>query len=119
MTTSTIFAIILAILLGMAIVVALFYCKRADNLLRTNRSQLIQISAYRDANRDPNKASYHTQRVDTDLPEFRHYNGCWGVCRRITNRGFMITTTIKVFTDYDDDFNRREAEELCDMLNSK
>lgn len=118
MTTSTIFAIILAILLGMAIVVALFYYKRADNLLRTNRSQHIQISAYRDANRDPN-AYYHVQRVETDLPEFRQYNGCWGICRRITNRGFMFTTTIKVFTDDDDDFNRREAEELCDMLNSK
>lgn len=68
--------------------------------------------------RDPN-AIYCVQRVETDLPEYRQYNNCWGVCRHTTNRGFMFCTTIKVFTDEDDDFNLREAEELCEMLNSK
>lgn len=110
--------IILAVLLLMAICVALFYRSRADIILRTSRSQQIQINAYRDANRDPN-AIYCVQRVETDLHEYRQYNGCWGVCRRTTNRGFMFCTTIKVFTDENDDFNLREAEELCEMLNSK
>lgn len=118
MTNSTITAIVLAFFLGLALVVALYQYKKADNLLRTNRSQHIKICAYRDANRDPN-ATYHVQRVQTDLPEFRQYNGCWGVCRRIANRGYMFATTIKVFTDEDDDFNHREAEELCDKLNEK
>ncbi len=74
----------LALFLGAAIMVAMYYRYRADNILRTSRSQQIQINAYRDANRD-----------------------------------FMFCTTIKVFTDEDDDFNLREAEELCEMLNSK
>lgn len=110
--------IILAVLLLVAISVALFYRSRADIILRKSYSQQIQINAYRDANHDPN-AIYCVQRVETDLPEYRQYNNCWGVCRRTTNRGFMFCTTIKVFTDEDDDFNLREAEELCEMLNSK
>lgn len=118
MTTATFFAIMLALFLGAAIMVAMYYRYRADNILRTSRSQQIQINAYRDANRDPN-AIYCVQRVETDLHEYRQYNGCWGVCRRTTNRGFMFCTTIKVFTYEDDDFNLREAEELCEMLNSK
>lgn len=119
MTTTAI--IILSVLLLVAICVALFYRSRADIILRTaahSRSQQIENYAYRDANRDPN-AIYCVQRVETDLPEYRQYNNCWGVCRRTTNRGFMFCTTIKVFTDEDDDFNLREAEELCEMLNSK
>ncbi len=115
----TTFAIItLVILLLVAINVALFYHKRADIILRKSRSQQMENYAYRDANRDPN-AIYCVQRVETDLPEYRQYNNCWGVCRRTTNRGFMFCTTIKVFTDEDDDFNLREAEELCEVLNSK
>ena len=114
----TTLVIILAILLLVVVNVALFYRSRADIILRKSRSQQIQNYAYRDANRDPN-ASYHVQRVETDLPEYRQYNGHWGVCRRTANRGFMFCTTIKVFTDEDDEFNRREAEELCEMLNAK
>lgn len=118
MTTATFFAIMLALFLGAAIMVAMYYHYRADIILRKSRSQQIENYAYRDANRDPN-AIYFVQRVETDLPEHRQYNNCWGVCRRTTNRGFMFCTTIKVFTDEDDDFNLREAEELCEMLNSK
>lgn len=110
--------IILAVLLLMAICVALFYRSRAVIILRKSRSQQIENYACRDANRDPN-AIYCVQRVETDLPEYRQYNNCWGVCRRTINRGFMFCTTIKVFTDEDDDFNLREAEELCEILNSK
>lgn len=108
----------LALFLGAAIMVAMHFRNRAEIMQRNNLSQQVQINAYRDANRDP-KAFYCVQRVETDLPEFRQYNGRWGVCRRIVKRGFMICTTIKVFTDEDDDFNLREAEELCEMLNSK
>lgn len=116
--TLTIIAIILALFLGSAIMVAIRHYYRSDSLLRKNKAQQIQINAYRDANIDP-KASYSVQRVETDNREYREYNGCWGVCRRIAKRGYLITTTIKVFTDEDDEFNLREAEELCDMLNSK
>ena len=116
--TLTIISIILALFLGVAIMVAVRHYYRSDSQLRKNRAQQIQINAYRDANIDPN-AFYTVQRVKTDNPEFREYNGCWGVCRRIAKRGYFITTTIKVFTDEDDAFNLREAEELCEMLKSK
>lgn len=115
MTTSF---IILSLLLVVAILAAWFYRSRADIILRESRSQQIENYAYRDANLDPN-AFYNVQRVETDRPEYRQYNGCWGVCRRTTNRGFMFCATIKVFTDEDDDFNRREAEELCEKLNAR
>lgn len=118
MTAITTIAIVLALFLGVAIVIAMRSYYRVDNLLRAIKSQQIQINAYRDMNMSPS-ATYHVQRVETDHPEFRHYNGRWGVCRRETNRGFIFCTTIKVFTDDDDDFNKREAEELCEMLNSK
>lgn len=117
MTALTIIAIILALFLGMAIVVAVRNYYRADSLLRKNKAQQIEINGYREANIDPN-STYHVMRVNTDSPEFDNYNGCWGVCRYNTKRGRIIATTIKVFTDEDNDFNQREAEELCEMLNS-
>lgn len=118
MTTSTIFAIILALFLGMAIMLAVRLYYRSDNILRKNQALNIRLNANRDANIDPD-AVYMVQRVVTDRREYMHINGCWGVCRRTTNRGYMFATTIKVFTDEDDDFNKREAEELCEILNSK
>ncbi len=118
MTAITTIAIVLALFLGSAIVIALRKHYAADNLRKKNESLKIKIYGYRDANMDP-AAFYQVQRVATDNPEFRKYNGCWGVCRRISKRGYMYATTIKVFTDEDDDFNRREAEELCEILNAK
>lgn len=118
MTALTIIAIILALFLGMAIMVALRHYYRANSLLKKNKDLDSLIYTYRDANADPN-GFYSVQRVETDRPEFRQYNGCWGVCRRIAKRGYLTTTTIKVFTDEDDEFNLREAEELRDILNSK
>lgn len=118
MTTSTIIAIALAFSLGIAIMAAARHYRRADSLRRTNNAQRIRLNALRDANIDP-EAFYSVQQVATDIPEFRKYNGCWGVCRRISKRGYLITTTIKVFTSDDDSFNLREAEDLCDKLNEK
>ncbi|WP_301345929.1 MULTISPECIES: hypothetical protein [Muribaculaceae] len=116
--TLTIIAIILALFLGSAIMVAVRHYYRSDSLLRKNNAQQIQIDAYQDANNDP-KAFYSVQRVETDNPEYREYNGHWAICRRIAKRGYLITTTIKVFTDDDDDFNFREASDLLDKLKEK
>ena len=41
------------------------------------------------------------------------------VVRRVKIDGYEHTTIIKVFSDDDPDFNRREAEELVDKLNEK
>lgn len=39
---------------------------------------------------------------------------------RLSNiEGHLYTTLIKSFTDDDNDYNHREAEELCDKLNEK
>lgn len=46
-------------------------------------------------------------------------DGRFGVCRNSTIDGFLHITVIKIFTDPDQDFNRREAEELVEILNSK
>lgn len=116
--TTTIIAIAMALFLGAAIMVALYHCHRADNLQETNMSLQIKVNGYKDANMDPN-AFYQVQRVCTDHPEFDKYNDCWGVCRRISKRGYIFCTTIKVFTDEDDEFNYREAVELCEILNAK
>lgn len=62
MTTSTFFAIMLALFLGAVIMVAMYYRYRADNILRTSRSQQIQINAYRDANRDPTSLPRSSKR---------------------------------------------------------
>lgn len=118
MTALTTIAITLALFLGISIMIAVRHYYRADNMLRKNKAQHIQICAYRDANTDPN-AFYCVKKIETDNPEFRQYNGLWGVCRMTCKRGYTFQTTIKVFTDEDNDFNLREAEELCEMLNSK
>lgn len=41
------------------------------------------------------------------------------VTREVTIDGHNFTTLIKVFTDEDPDFNRREAEDLAKHLNEK
>lgn len=118
MTAITTIAIVLALFLGSAIAIAVRKHYEADNLRKKVESLQVKINDYRDASIEP-VAFYLVQRVVTDNPEFRKYNGCWGVCRQIYKRGYIFTTTIKVFTDDDDDFNLREAEELCEILNAK
>ncbi len=61
-------------------------------------------------------ALYSVKRIDN--VECR-YHGYWAVCRSSICEGGLYQTCIKVFTDEDDDFNKREAEELSEMLNSK
>lgn len=65
------------------------------------------------------EAVYHVVRMDNEHPEFKEYNNCWGVYRSAKVNGRNYHTTIKIFTDRDADFNQREAEDLCETLNSK
>lgn len=62
-------------------------------------------------------AYYFVRRIQS-VEEHEH-NGRWAVCRTSTIRNCIYNTCIKVFTDEDDDFNKLEAEELCEILNSK
>ena len=43
-------------------------------------------------------------------------DGHIGVCRNSTIDGFLHRTVIKIFTDPDQEFNQREAEELVEKL---
>ena len=46
-------------------------------------------------------------------------DGCIGVERSCLIDGYIHSTVIKLFTDSDQDFNQRCAEELLEILNSK
>ena len=118
MTALTSIAITLALFLGAAIVIAMRHYYHNRDLLRKNQKLHIQLNAYRDAGIDP-AAVYLLRKVATENPEYSRYNGCWSVCRMISKRGYRIETTIKVFTDDDNDFNLREAQEMCDTLIAK
>ena len=46
-------------------------------------------------------------------------DGCIGVERGCLIDGYIHSTVIKLFSDPDQDYNRRCAEELLDMLNAR
>lgn len=118
MTTLTIIAIMLAFLLGSAIGIAMRQHNIAKGLRIRSKIQKERIKAYQDANCKPN-AFYSVKRVCTTNPEYEKYNGCWAVCRMVSTNSLIIMTTIKVFTDEDDEFNHNEALELCEKLCEK
>ena len=106
MTAITTIAIILALFLGAAIVIAMRKHYAAERCLKV-KSLNAKIQGY---------PLYSVKRIDNVECK---YHGYWAVCRSSICEGGLYQTCIKVFTDEDDDFNKREAEELCEMLNSK
>lgn len=115
--TTTITIIVLSALL----LVAVFLLGRVA-YISGRRSATIsnlksKIKRYRMA-ADDLRPIYTVRRIDAE-DNAHEYNGVWAVCRTSCQDGFLHNSCIKIFTDDDDDFNRREAEELCDMLNSK
>lgn len=74
--------IILAVLLLMAICVALFYRSRADIILRTSRSQQIQINAYRDA--DSRTLAEHLFRyIEAITPDYIQIENVEELCHGV------------------------------------
>lgn len=63
-------------------------------------------------------AIYSVRRINAE-DDAHEYNGTWAVCRTSCVDGVMYHSCVKIFTDEDDEFNLREAEELCDKLNEK
>ena len=118
MTALTTIAITLALFLGASIMIALRHYYRSSKLLTKNKALQARIDAYCNSNCDPT-GTYHVRKVATKNPEYEQYNGMWGVCRMTSQRGHIFLTTIKVFTDDDNEFNHREAVELCELLNEK
>ena len=76
-----------------------------------------KIKRYRMA-ADDFQPIYTVRRIDAEDAE-HEYNGVWAVCRISCQDGFIHNSCIKIFTDEDDEFNKNEADELCEMLNSK
>lgn len=114
-TIVTILAIALALFLIATTVIAMRYYCMAETLRQKNKRLIERIDGFIDAEDDCN-AFYVVRRI-TDLES--EYYWLWAVCRTCFVNGTIHNTCIKVFFDNDDDFNKREAEELCEMLNSK
>ncbi len=115
MTTTTITFIVLSALLLVAVFflgrVAYISGRRAKHINRLKA----QIKYYRMAADDEHPA-YMVKWLDLS-DEVRIF-GQWAVVRRAKVNGYIYETLIKVFTDEDDEFNKNEAEELCEILNS-
>lgn len=75
-----------------------------------------KIKRYHTAAKD-NKPYYTIRKITPEESE-NEGNKVWAVCRVSFKDGYYHTSCIKIFTDNDDEFNRTEAEELCEKLNS-
>lgn len=115
--TTTITIIVLSALLLVAAFflgrVAYISGHRATTICNLNS----KIKRYRMA-ADDLQPIYTVRRIDAE-DEAHEYNGVWAVCRTSCQDGFLHNSCIKIFTDEDDEFNKNEAEELCDKLNEK
>lgn len=114
MTQSTILAIILALLLICAIVIAIRN-QRITNKLQQRVVELNSEILRRKCAANDCASSYSFDKLF-------HWEedtlGCyWTVYRAKDIDGNKYITYIKIFTDEDDEFNQREAHELCDKLN--
>lgn len=115
--TTTITIIILAALL----LVAAFILGRVVYISgirsATISSLKSKINRYQSAADDP-RPVYTVRRLYA-ADNAHEYNGVWAVCRTSFQDGFIHDSCIKIFTDDDDKFNLKEAQELCEKLNEK
>lgn len=115
MTTATTLAI-LAFCLGAVVIVVAMMRQYYDawHIQKKYNAVCTKLKRYKAANRDCN-AYYSVRRIE--CLEGHEHNGRWAVCRTSIQDGYMYHTCIKVFTDEDDEFNHREAQELVDKIN--
>lgn len=111
----------LAVALGAALVYQARY-KKAINIAEEfdDMNQLLrnELRQHDEGNVSPH-AMYKVERIDATGTVYEGYNGFWAVYRVVFNGPKPYKTLIKPFMDEDDDFNKREAEELCDILNDE
>lgn len=114
-TTITIIA------LSAILLVSVFFLGRVAYIsgrrLNTIANLKAKINRYRLASDDVHPL-YTVRRIDANDPA-HEYNGVWAVCRTSLQNGYIHNTCIKIFTDEDDEFNKNEAEELCEKLNER
>lgn len=115
MTTATTLAILAFCLGAVVIVVAMIrHYYDAWHIQKKYNAVCAKLKRYKAANRDCN-ADYSVRRIE--CLEGHEHNERWAVCRTSIQDGYMYHTCIKVFTDEDDEFNHREAQELVDKIN--
>lgn len=88
--------------------------KELTNRLRVLEANQQEAQAAAHSSRATYKTLFHVQ--DSGGYEI---SSEWLVVREVCLYGRTYNTLIKAFTDEDDDFNRREAEELAEKLNEK
>lgn len=117
----TITSVVVAALFGMAAIIALRFSVVNDSL----RCKIKRMSDEAEKHRQQVKLlkADNLRLCDTHQSENVTYfavakEGKAAVFRRCFVNGYEYHTFIKEFTDEDAGFNLREAEELCDELNS-
>jgi hypothetical protein len=101
------------------LIVAAFFIGRANKtnfcLYIENKMIKHRLMCYRESNKDC-ACSYHIGRIASEGHEDF---GKWAVYRMSTQEGLIFQTVIKVYDDDEDDVNKWNATELCDILNQK
>lgn len=109
------------ITLSVLLLASVFLLGRVGMLSSSRYNKIRALNAklqrYHDADIDAS-AIYAVRKMITDNPD-SHYNNRWAVCRVSIQDGYIHHTLIKAFTDEDEDFNKLEADELCEKLNEK
>lgn len=112
---------VIIIILSAILLVAVFFLGRvayiSERRSTTIRNLKEKIKRYRMA-ADDLQPTYIVRRIDAE-DNAHEFNGVWAVCRISCQNGFIHNSCIKIFTDEDDEFNKNEADELCDKLNEK
>lgn len=118
----TITAILLASLFGMAFTIACQQSNKIDRLRCRIKELSREVDHYKRSANELNEMfeGLADANESHDVCYFVSYSetGDAIVFRRCFNSGREYHTFIKSFTDEDEGFNQREAEELCEMLNS-
>ncbi len=117
MTNVMILAIVVAVLLAAILVLVWVYERRFDKMRRGIAALRYEVEMRDLAEEDPDPI-YKAGALYPNYPGY--VKGGWYVYRLSCAGGIgMAKTTVKVFSDEDEDFNRREAEELCEILNAR
>ena len=116
-TTATI-TLFVVLLLGAAYILATYkYIRKLQGELKESLAKNIRCTK---SNAEV-KPRYIVGQLNYDIenvPEI--YWGKYAVVRKTIIDGYYIhEAIIKVFTDKDNEFNKREALELCEILNTK
>ena len=118
----TITSLIVAALFGVSFTVAWRLTNENNRLRAKNRSLRWQVDEHKHNSDSLNDIVGNlinaSQSEDVTYFVGQSNNGNPAVIRRSFSNGREYHTFIKGFNDDDMDFNHREAEELCDILNS-